>query len=108
MRKGKVLYNDVTAGTITETDDKKYVFHYDDHYFFNTAYPPISVTLPKSKQNHRSDILFPFFFNMLSEGANRKLQSRTLKIDEEDFFGFLLKTAAHETIGAVTVEEINE
>lgn len=105
MRQGKVYYNDVLAGTITETDDGSYIFHYDDAYFFNTRLPAISVRLPKSKQHHRSPILFPFFFNMLSEGMNRKLQSRALKIDENDYFGMLLKTAAHETIGAITVRE---
>ena len=108
MRRGKVLYNNIPAGVLTETDEGDYNFHYDDVYFFNTTYPPVSVTLPKSKQHHRSDILFPFFFNMISEGVNRKLQSRMLKIDEADDFGLLLKTAAHETIGAITVEEIND
>lgn len=105
MRQGKVYYNDLLAGTITEMDDGSYVFQYDDAYFFNTQLPAISVTLPKSSQQHRSTLLFPFFFNMLSEGMNRRLQSRALKIDENDHFGLLLKTAAHETIGAITVRE---
>lgn len=108
MRQGKVLYNDMIAGMVTETDAGDYIFHYDDNYFFNTGCPPVSVTLPKNKQQHRSAFLFPFFFNMISEGVNRKLQSRMLKLDEEDHFGLLLKTASHETIGAITVEEIND
>lgn len=108
MRRGKVLYNNIPAGILTETDEGEYIFQYDDAYFFNTAYPPVSVNLPKSRQLHQSNMLFPFFFNMISEGANRKLQSRILKIDEEDDFGLLLKTAAHETIGAITIEEIND
>jgi HipA-like protein len=108
MRRGTVLYNNIPAGILTETDEGDFIFHYNDSYFFNTAYPPVSVTLPKSKQHHISNMLFPFFFNMISEGVNRKLQSRMLKIDEEDHFGLLLKTAAHETIGAITVEEIND
>jgi hypothetical protein len=29
-----------------------------------------------------------------------------LKIDEDDHFTFLLKTASHETIGAIRVEEL--
>lgn len=105
MRQGKVYYNDIFAGTLTETEDGSYIFHYDDAYFYNTQLPAISVTLPKARQHHRSSILFPFFFNMLSEGMNRKLQSRALRIDENDHFGMLLKTAAHETIGAITVKE---
>jgi HipA-like protein len=105
MRQGKVYYNDIFAGTLTETDDGSYTFHYDDAYFYNPQLPAISVTLPKSRQQHNSNMLFPFFFNMLSEGMNRKLQSRALRIDENDHFGILLKTAAHETIGAITVKE---
>jgi HipA-like protein len=106
MRQGKVLYNNIVAGKLTELDNREYMFHYDDSYFYNTIMPPISVTLPKSRQQHKSKELFPFFFNMLSEGANRNIQCRILKIDEEDDFGLLLKTTANETIGAITVEEI--
>ena len=43
---------------------------------------------------------------MLSEGLNRILQSRQLKIDEKDHFGLLLATADIDTIGAVTVKNV--
>jgi serine/threonine-protein kinase HipA len=43
---------------------------------------------------------------MLSEGVNRKLQSRTLKIDETDDFGLLAATARYDTIGAITVKPV--
>jgi serine/threonine-protein kinase HipA len=62
--------------------------------------------MPKTQQEYQSEFLFPFFFNMLSEGVNRKLQSRMLKIDEEDNFGLLAATAQHDTIGAVTVKPL--
>jgi HipA-like protein len=106
MRQGRVYFNKIVAGTISELDTGEYVFQYDDSYFSNTTLPAISVTLSKKKQDHQSKELFPFFFNMLSEGANKKIQCRILKIDEEDDFGLLLKTAANETIGAISVEEI--
>jgi serine/threonine-protein kinase HipA len=44
---------------------------------------------------------------MLSEGANRELQSTLLHIDENDDFGILLATAQNDTIGAVTIKPIN-
>ncbi len=94
------------AGLITETLNGQYVFEYKDAYFQNPACPAISLTLPKTQKCHLSKHLFPFFYSLLSEGSNRALQCRLLKIDEEDAFGLLLKTAAHETIGAVRVEEI--
>jgi HipA-like protein len=108
MRQGMVYYNDIVAGIIKETGNGSYEFNYDDNYFSNSSLPAISVTIAKSKKQHSSRNLFPFFFNMLSEGTNRKTQCRILKIDEQDDFGLLLKTGANETIGAITVEEINE
>jgi HipA-like protein len=45
---------------------------------------------------------------MLSEGANRKLQTRQLKIDKKDYFGLLLATAKKDTIGAITLLEIEK
>jgi len=107
MRQAIVYYNDTVAGIVIETENGQFEFDYDDTYFSNGNLPAISVTIPKWKQQHYSKHLFPFFFNMLSEGANRKVQCRILKIDENDDFGLLLKTGANETIGAITVEEIN-
>lgn len=108
MRQGKVFNNDDFAGTLTEMDNGEYVFHYDNDYFFNGLKPSISLTLSKARQKHKNDTLFSFFFNLLSEGENKKLQCRMLKIDEKDNFGLLLKTASEETIGAIRVEEFKE
>ncbi len=105
MRKGNVYCNKLLAGQVLELDKGGYEFIYDTVYFNNPIMPPVSVTIPKNKQLHKSEILFPFFFNMLSEGANRKLQCRMLKLDEADDFGLLLQTADAESIGAITVKE---
>ncbi|HKP96704.1 MAG TPA: HipA N-terminal domain-containing protein [Fibrobacteria bacterium] len=103
-RKAKVLYNGELAGFLTETGNG-YVFAYEDGYYRNPERPPISLTLPKHVQAHTSDTLFPFFFGLLAEGENKKIQCRVLKIDENDDFTRLLKTAGSETIGAITVRE---
>ena len=66
----------------------------------------IALAFPKRKEEYVSDELFPFFFNMLSEGANKAVQCRTLKIDEKDDFGLLLATAKYDTIGAITIHEL--
>ncbi len=108
MRKGIVYYNEIIAGEIIEEDSGNYTFIYDPIYYNNSNLPPISVMLPKITRIHQSTFLFPFFYNLLSEGSNRKTQCRILKIDEDDDFGLLLKTGAHETVGAITVEEKNE
>ena len=78
----------------------------DEKYFIDDNKPAISLTLPKTQIEYTSEFLFPLFFNMLSEGVNRKLQSLQLKIDEEDNFGLLAATAQYDTIGAITVKPI--
>lgn len=108
MRKAEVYRNGVLAGILSEENRKSFVFLYDENYFSDIGKPAISLTMPKTQQEYRSTFLFPFFSNMLSEGANRKLQSRLLRIDEKDDFGILLATAQCDTIGAVTVKPIIE
>ena len=106
MRKVEVYRNGILAGTLTEESRQRFVFSYDDSYFIDNNQPAISLTLPKSQKEYISESLFPFFYNMLSEGVNRKLQSTQLRIDEEDNFGLLMETAQVDTIGAVTVKPI--
>ena len=105
MRKANVYVKGVMAGVLQE-DTSGYLFVYDDHYMADDTCRSISLTLPKGIKEHRSVTLFPFFFNMLSEGFNRSVLLRTLKIDERDYFGLLLATAGVDTIGAVTLIEI--
>lgn len=106
MRLAQVYSNGVLAGLLTETDSGEYVFCYDDSYLIDEKKTAVSLTLPKSRKEYVSKFLFPFFFNMLSEGANKSIQCRTLKIDEDDAFGLLLATAHTDTIGAITVKKI--
>ena len=104
----EVYRNGVLAGILTEENRRNYTFRYMDAYVFDTDAPAISLTIPKTRTEYQSEVLFPFFVNMLSEGVNRKLQSHLLKLDENDHFGFLLATACYDTIGAVTVKPIIE
>jgi len=107
MRKAEVYRNGISAGILAEINSRSYEFRYDSLYFSDNSKPPISLTLPKSKLVHTSEYLFPCFYNMLSEGANRAIQTKQLKIDKNDFFGLLLATAQYDTIGAITVKPIN-
>lgn len=108
MRQAQVLANQIVAGLLTETDDGHYIFQYDDAYLLDPKCRPIALSFPKRKEGYMADELFPFFFNMLSEGANKAIQCRTLKIDENDSFGLLLATAHHDTIGAITIKKIKQ
>lgn len=104
MRKAEVYRNKELAGVLIEESKQSYIFRYDNIYYSDNSKPAISLTLPKSRQEHISEFLFPFFFNMLSEGVNRKLQCARLKIDTEDNFGLLTATATSDTIGAITIK----
>jgi len=107
MRAMKIYHDGIFAGILIEENRQRFVFRYDDIYFNDTSKPAISLTLPKTQKEYKSEFLFPFFFNMLSEGANRKLQCKLLRIDEDDSFGLLMATAQNDTIGAVTVKPVD-
>jgi len=108
IQRAEVYRNNLKIGILSKFNERSYEFKYTDDWFSNEDLPPLSLTMPKSKQVYVSDQLFPFFFNMLSEGVNRKLQSRRLKIDENDHFSLLLATASVDTIGPITILPIKE
>jgi HipA-like protein len=106
MKEAIIYRNNEPAGRLIKTDAGTYVFRYEDAYFLDSSKPSISPTLPKKNQQYESKILFPFFFNMLSEGANKRLQCRQLQIDENDHFSLLLATAGDDTIGPVAIKKV--
>lgn len=106
-RSGKVFFDGILAGRIEETP-QGFRLTYDDVYLNAPNSKPISLTLPKRAEAYEAEFLFPFFFGLLAEGILKDTQCRKLKIDPEDSFGRLLKTAHSNTIGAVTVVEEEE
>lgn len=108
MRKCKVYVNSIEAGILEEHNNpREYIFKYKKDYLDNNM-PSICLSMPLREEEYRSPILFPYFFNLLSEGENRAMQSSIHHIDKNDDFGILLATAQHDTVGAVTVKPINE
>lgn len=108
MRRCKVYVNGIEAGVLAENDNpREYIFKYEKQYLLNNL-PAISLTMPLRKEEYRSNILFPYFFNLLSEGENRFMQSSLHHIDKDDDFGILLATAQYDTVGTVTVKPIND
>jgi serine/threonine-protein kinase HipA len=108
MRKCVVYIKGIKAGILEETEERKYVFTYLPEYM--TVHPdqPVCLAMPVREDPYQSDHLFPYFYNMLSEGANRRMQSMLLHIDEQDDFGILIATAQTDTIGSVTVKPIGQ
>lgn len=107
MKRLAVYYNDTKAGVLTEQHPGSgYTFLYGEDYL-HSELPPVSATLPKRSLVYKSEHLFPFFSNMLPEGANRRVICRFRRIDENDFFGLLEAMADKDFIGAVNVRKMS-
>jgi serine/threonine-protein kinase HipA len=104
-KKAEIYNNGVLAGVLEKIDNQEYRYRYDEKYFNDINTPAISLTLPKKQQEYRAKTLFPFFFGLLSEGVNKQTQCRLLRIDENDHFSLLLRTAHSDTIGSITVKK---
>jgi len=102
---GKVFRRTNHCGFIYKTANN-YIFQYLDSYVDSENSIGISVNLPLCKSAYISTILFPFFYNLLSEGNLKSMQCRSLRIDENDHFTRLIETTYSGTIGAVTIERI--
>ncbi len=101
----EVLFNGRVAG-ILQRSGPQYSFVYAADYL-QTDQPAISLTLPKRAEAFVAPVLFSFFYGLLAEGIAKQIQCRELRIDENDHMLRLLRTAHTETIGAVTLREIN-
>jgi len=106
MRQADIFYKGRKAGLLTQNDNGSFTFQYDNLWLSDNSTPPISLTLPKTKEIYQSNHLFPFFYNMLPEGTNKEVVCKLMRIDRDDYFSLLLITAQHDTIGAVTVKKI--
>lgn len=106
MRKAIVKANGREAGILVENNENDYSFVYLADYLSDANSLPISLTMPKQVEEYRATSLFPCFFNLISEGANKATQCRTLHIDKNDYFGLLLATAQYDTAGFLTFTPI--
>jgi serine/threonine-protein kinase HipA len=107
MRKGEVRVNGIPAGVLEETAGG-FRFQYFRDYAGQRDLPAVSLTLPKKTGPYEAPVLFPFFAGLLTEGPVMQIQCRVLRLDENDLFGRLLKTAQDDVIGNVTVHEMQE
>jgi serine/threonine-protein kinase HipA len=108
MRKATILYRSEPAGILSQLDNGSFHFSYLETWLDDEIKPAISLTMPKKKKEFKSPHLFPLFFHLLPEGANKQAVCKFKKIDPSDHFGILLNTARFDTIGAITLEQIIE
>ena len=107
MRQCEVFIKGKYCGLLTESNDRSYIFQYDQEYLNCSNVQPVSLTMPLRREPYVSKHLFPFFFNMLSEGVCREIQAKYFGLDQQDHFGIMLATCQFDTIGAVTVKPVN-
>lgn len=107
MRTGQVFYKNELAGKLSQLDNGSFIFRYYEQWLTDSSKPSISLTLPKSNMEFQSASLFPFFFNLIPEGANKRLLCSKKRIDSDDYFGILLEVASGDTIGAVKIIKMN-
>lgn len=97
-----VYVKGVEAGVLARFKQGGYEFRYTRRYR-DGAGPSVAFTIPKRSAVHRSDVLFPFFYGLLAEGARKRMQCRMMRIDENDHFTRLAETCREGVIGAVYV-----
>lgn len=107
MKTIDVYYGDVLAGQLSKMPDKTYEFAYNKSYLASRNNPAISLSFPKRAEPYRSAVLFPFFNNLLPEGANRRTLCRMHRVDEKDYFGMMEMICDMDCIGNVTLKKTN-
>ena len=103
MRTGQVYFKNQLAGVLSQMDNGTFNFSYNEKWFNDRSKSAISLTFPKTKMEFQSSTLFPFFFNLIPEGVNKRLICSKKRIDLDDYFGILLEVAGGDTIGAVKI-----
>lgn len=106
LRTAYVYVRDMFAGTLEETDFG-YSFSYDEGYLNMENATAVSLTLPLSSNEYKSQVLFPFFDGLIPEGWLLDVVSRNWKIDMNDRFGLLL-VACKDSIGNVSIREVKQ
>ncbi|HNW83774.1 MAG TPA: HipA N-terminal domain-containing protein [bacterium] len=100
-----VYFNSRFAGILAQEQNGTYTFTYDPEYLKDVHSEPVSLTLPKQAEPYSSNVLFPFFAGLLSEGEQKELQLHFLGVAENDYLARLIYSAG-ETIGSVTIKEL--
>ncbi|MEX0980779.1 MAG: HipA N-terminal domain-containing protein [Bacteroidales bacterium] len=102
----EVIYKGkIKAGKLW-VDDDGYHFEYADDFIDDNGTRPISVNMPKTQKTYHSKELFHYFKSILSEGENREQICKALSIDPSDNWSLLALTCQHDTIGAITVRNM--
>ena len=85
---------------------QQYELQYLPEYLEHPPCHMVCYQMPPRREAYYGETLFPFFESLLPEGENLERICLELKLDERDRFAQLLRLAAHDTIGDITVQEM--
>ncbi len=102
MKRAEIFVNDIKAGQLIEHTPYEYEFKYEDNYIG----PPVSLTMPISKQQYKFTSFPAFFEGLLPEGIQLEALLKDKKINRNDFFAQLVACGA-DCVGAVTVRGVS-
>lgn len=102
MRQATIYYEDIPAGTLTETDEGEYQFVYNKAYIRGYPEQFLTFTMPVTERPYTSQRLFPFFEGLIPEGWLLDIVSKNWKLNPADRMGLLL-LCCRNCIGAVSV-----
>lgn len=100
MRQASVYVDKQFAGILTETDNKHYVFEYDEIYHG----APVSLTMPLVQKRFEYSHFPAFFDGVLPEGIMLAALLKLDKLDAHDYFGQLI-AVGNDLVGSVSVHE---
>lgn len=107
MRQATILYKDIEAGILTETDDGFYEFRYSKNYIKEFPTQFITFTMPVGEKIYTDKRLFAFFEGLIPEGWLLDIAITSWKINPNDRMGLLL-ACCRNCIGAVSVIPIEQ
>lgn len=107
MRKALILYNEIKAGELSETDDGEFRFQYDSDYISNYPNQFLTFSMPVKSTPYTENRLFPFFEGLIPEGWLLNIATKNWKLNPNDRMGLLL-ACCQNCIGAVSVQPIKE
>lgn len=105
MRQAAIYYQEVLAGTLTETDEGEYIFEYNNEYIQTHPKQFLTFSMPITNKPYTDKRLFAFFEGLIPEGWLLDIASKNWKINPNDRMGLLL-ACCQNCIGAVSVQPI--
>jgi serine/threonine-protein kinase HipA len=106
MRTAEVLYKDIFAGLLTETNEGEYVFQYDSKYVIEHPTSFITFTMPVRNEPYNENRLPAFFEGLIPEGWLLEIAYKSWKINPNDRMGLLL-ACCQNCIGAVSIKPVS-